>query len=239
MSAQTLSPIPGSIQDVASGFPLTESFSFEQQIQNGMQGNPGNSNPFAYAHAVQVRPWIHYDGIRNTTITSGISYIYSFTVPGTSDTKHPEWRLTAFGTLKQSLSGGSVYEQLRFELLNFRSTTGEVQHLPRVRFRLGQNLFLSEGNLKPYLGLYEEAILQFPQSSYSQVHFQGARFFAGYGFECGQRAKILLGFKAEAEVSTSGSTVTLFYGPVFSIDYRFTRRPISEKHTRTTAFKDF
>jgi hypothetical protein len=239
VSAQTLSPIPGSIQDAASGVPITESLSFEQQIQNGTQGNPSNRNPFAYAHGVQIRPWVHYDGIPNTTITSAISYIYNFTVPGTSDTKHPEWRFTAFGTLRQTLSGGSVYEQLRFELLNFRSTDGEAQHLPRVRFRLGQNLFLSEGRLKPYLGLYEEAIVQFPQPSYSRVHFQGARFFAGYGFQYGERAKILLGFKSEAEVSTSGSTVTLFYGPVFSIDYRFTTRPVNEKHKRTTAFKDF
>jgi hypothetical protein len=218
---------------------LSESFSFEQQIQNGTQGNPSNRNPFAYEHGVQIRPWIHYDGIPNTTITSAVSYVYSFTVPGTSDTKHPEWRVTAFGTLKQPLPGGSLYEQLRFELSNFRSSDGEVQHLPRIRFRLGENLLLSEGSLKPYVGLYEEVILQVPQPSYSRVHFQGARFFAGYGFEYRQRAKILVGFKAEAEVSTSGSTVTLFYGPVFSIAYHLTKQSLNEKHSRTTAFKDF
>jgi hypothetical protein len=49
----------------------------------------------------------------------------------------------------------------------------------------------------------------------------------------------LVGFKAEAEVSSSGSTVTLFYGPVLSIDYTFTKRQMNEKHKRTTAFKDF
>jgi hypothetical protein len=218
---------------------MTETLSFEPQIQNGVQGNSTNGNPFAYEHATQIRPWLHYDGIPDATITSAISYIYYFTVPGTSYTKHPEWRFTTYGTLRQALSGGSLYEQLRFELLNFRASNGDAQHLPRVRFRFGQNIFLSEGRTKPYLGLYEEAIVQFPQPSYSGVHFQGARFFAGYGFELGTRTKILLGFKAEAEVSSSGSTLTLFYGPVFSIDHHFTRRDISEKHRRTTAFKDF
>jgi hypothetical protein len=139
-----------------------------------------------------------------------VSYIYYFTVPGTSYYRHPEWRFTALGNLRQTLSGGSLYEQLRFELLNFRASNGAVQHLPRVRLRFGQNLYLSEGRSKPYLGLYEEAIVQFPKASYSHVHFQGARFFAGYGFELRRRAHILLGFKAEGEVSSNGSTVTLF-----------------------------
>ena len=238
LGGQTLSPIPGSIQDVSSAAPLTESVSFELQIQNGAQGNPGNANPFAYEHGTQVRPWTHYDGIRDVTITSALSYVYSYTVPGDSAYKHPEWRFTTFGTLKQALTGGSLYEQVRFELLNFRASHSDVQHLPRLRLRFGQNLFLSEGSTKPYLGMYEEAILQFPQPSYTRVHFQGARFFAGYGFDY-KKAKILLGFKTEAEVSSSGSTVTLFYGPVFSIDYRLTKRSVSEKHARTTAFKDF
>lgn len=236
---QTLDPTPGSIQDVSTEIPLPEAFIFEQQLQNATQGNSTNHNPFALEHGSQVRPWVHYDGIPNFTITGSLSYIYSFTVPGTSSEKHPEWRATVFGTLKQGLSGGSVYEQLRFELLNFRAVNGDVQHLPRIRARLGQNLFLSESRWKPYLGLYEEAILQFPQPSYSNVHFEGARFFAGYGFECGERARVLVGFKAEAEVSTSGSSVTLFYGPVFSLTYNFTRRPVNEKHKRTTAFKEF
>jgi hypothetical protein len=237
--AQTVTPTPGSIQDAATAIPLPEDFSFEQQIQNGVQANSTAANPFAYEHAVQVRPWLHYDGITNTTLTGSVSYICYFTVPGTSYNRHPEWRVTAFGTLRQNLSGGSLYEQVRFELLNFRATNGDVQHLPRIRFRFGQNIFLSERPSKPYLGIYEEAILQFPQPSYSTVRFQGARFFAGYGFECGSRARFLVGFKAEAEVSSSGSTVTLFYGPALSIDYNFTRHPIQEKHKRTTAFKDF
>jgi hypothetical protein len=168
-----------------------------------------------------------------------LSYIYYFTVPGTSYYKHPEWRYTTFGTLKQALKGGSLYEQLRFELLHFRASNGDVQHLPRIRIRFGQNLYLSEHRSKPYLGVYEEAIVQFPQPSYSKEHFQGARFFAGYGFDYEERLTVLLGFRAEAEVSSSGSTVTLFYGPAFSLEYRFTRRPMNEKHQRTTAFKDF
>jgi hypothetical protein len=108
-----------------------------------------------------------------------------------------------------------------------------------VRVRFGQNLYLSEHPSRPYLGVYEEAIAQFPQPSYSNVHFQGARFFAGYGFDYRQRVTVLLGFRAEADVSSSGSTVTLFYGPAFSVEYRLTRRQMSEKHQRTTAFKDF
>src|SRR5262249_35644324 len=148
-------------------------------------------------------------------------------------------RFTAFGTLKQALNGGSLYEQLRFELLSFRASNGSVQQLPRVRVRFGQNLFLSDHASRPYLGLYEETIAQFPQPSYSNVHFQGARFFAGYGFEYLDRMTVLLGFKAEAEVSSSGSTVTLFYGPAISVEYRLTKREINVKHQRTTAFKDF
>ena len=105
--------------------------------------------------------------------------------------------------------------------------------------RFGQNLYLSERPSKPFLGLFEEAIVQFPQPSYSQVHFQGARFFAGCGFDYGRRVTVLLGFRAEAEVSSSGSNVTLFYGPYYSVEYRFTHRQMNEKHQRTTAFKDF
>ena len=187
LGAQTVSPTPGSIQDIAGQVSLPHDFSLEQEIQTGTQGNSadGNAfatgNPFAYGHGVQFRPWLHYDGLRNVTITGSLSYIYYFTVPGTSYGKHPEWRVTVFGTLKQVLAGGSLYEELRSESLNFRASNGDAQHLPRLRFRFGQNLFLGEGRSQPYLGVYEEAILQFPQASYSGVHFQGARFFAGYG----------------------------------------------------------
>ena len=237
--AQMLSPIPGYLLDVAGQFPIPDEFSFEQQIQTGTQGNSGNGNPFGYWHGVQIRPWLHYDGLRNTTLTASASYIDYFSVPGTSNYSHPEWRVTTLGTLKQPLSGGSVYEQGRFELLNFRDSHGVKQHLPRVRFRFGQNLYLGEGSSRPYLGVYEEAILQFPKPSYSRVTFEGARFFAGYGFQWGARTQVLLGFKAEGEVSTSGSTVTLYFGPAFSIEYNFSRRAMNEKHKGTTAFKDF
>jgi hypothetical protein len=238
--AQTISPIPGFLQDLGGQIPIPEQFSFEPELQLGLQGNTGNGNPFAYAHGLQFRPWIHYDGIPHGTLTGAMSYIQYFSVPGTSYYRHPEWRFTTFGTLKQRLKGGSLYEQLRFELLNFRASNGDVQHLPRLRVRFGQNLFLSEGPSKPYLGIYQEALVQFPQPSYSKEHFQGARFFAGYGFDCGKEEKltVLLGFRAQAEVSSSGSTVTLFYGPAFSVEYRFTRRRMNEKHERTTAFKD-
>jgi hypothetical protein len=237
--AQSVSPTPGSIQDFSTAIPLPYHLTFEQQFQSGTQGGSDNGNPFAYEHGAQVRPWLHYDGLPNITITGSVSYIYSFTVPGTSYYRHPEWRVTVLGNVRQAFSAGSLYQQVRFESLNFRSSDGAVQHLPRVRFRFGQNFYLSERRSRPYLGLYEEAITQFPQPSYSRVHFQGARFFAGYGFDYRRRASILLGFKAEAEVSSSGSTVTLFYGPVFSIEYNFTNREINEKHKRTTAFKDF
>jgi hypothetical protein len=53
-----------------------------------------------------------------------------------------------------------------------------------------------------------------------------------------EHASCLLGFKAEAEVSSSRSTVTLLYGLVFSFEYHFTGGEINEKHSRTTAFKD-
>jgi hypothetical protein len=243
LNGQTVNPVPGHIQDLSGQFPIDDQFSFEQQIQIGSQGNSTNDNPFAYGHALQFRPWFHYDGIPNTTLTGSVSYIYYFTVPGTSYYKHPEWRDTVIGTLKQPLHGGSIYEQVRGELLNFNDSHGALQHLPRVRFRIGQNLYLGEGGTKigkPYLGLYQEAILQFPQPSYSHQTFTDARFFAGGGFELGSRTEVLLGFKAEADVSSSGSTVTLFFGPAFSIEYNFRRgRPVNEHHQRTTAFKDF
>jgi len=239
LTAQTVSPTPGFLQDVGLQVPLSKHFSIEPQVQFGTQGTSGDGNPYAYAHGLQFRPWIHYDGIRNVTVTGAVSYIYYFTVPGTSYYRHPEWRFTTFGTLTQSLNGGSLYQQLRFELLSFRASNGSVQQLPRVRVRFGQNLYFGEHSSKPYLGLYEEAIAQFPQPSYSKVYFQGARFFAGYGFEYEKRVVLLLGFKAEAEVSSSGSTVTLFYGPAFSVEYRFGKDKVNAKHQRTTAFKDF
>jgi hypothetical protein len=239
LGAQTISPIPGFLHDVGAQIPVPEQFSFEPQVQLGMHGNSGNGNPFAYAHGLQSRLWLHYDAIANVTITSGASYLSYFTVPGTSYYRHPEWRFTTFGTVKQHLKGGSLYEQLRLELLSFRASNGDVQHLPRVRARFGQNLYLSEHPSRPFLGVYEEVIAQFPKPSYSKEHFQGARFFAGCGFNYGKRVTVLFGFRAEAEVSTGGTTVTLFYGPAYSVEYHFTRRRMNEKHERTTAFKDF
>ncbi len=243
LRGQVVDPVPGFLQDITGQFPLPAEFGFESQIQIGTQGNSTSGNPFAYGHALQFRPWLHYDGIPNTTLTAGVSYIYYFTVPATSYYQHPEWRDTLMATLKQPLPGCSLYEQVRGEVLNFRDSHGTVQHLPRVRFRFGQNLYLGEGGSrlnKPYLGFYQEAILQFPQPSYSRVAFTSARFFAGGGFELGSRTEVLLGFKAEGEVSSSGSTVTLFFGPAFSIEYNFRRhQPMHENHQRTTAFRDF
>jgi hypothetical protein len=239
LHAQVVDPVPGSVQDVAGQFVLSAQFSFEQQLQSGTQAT-SNANPFAHWHGFQIRPWLHYDGIRNTTLTVGVSHIDYFYVPGTSNYGHPEWRVTAIGTLRQSLSGGSLYEQVRFEWLSFRDSNGAAQSYPRLRFRFGQNLYLAEGSAKPYLGIYEEAVVQFPQPSYSRVRLHGAQFFAGCGFRLGTRTTALLGFKAEGEVSSSGSTVNLYFGPAFSIEYNFRRdRPIHENHRRTTAFKDF
>ncbi len=238
--AQVIEPVPGFLQDYAGQLRLPAGFSFEQQIQAGTQANSATSNPFAYWHGLQIRPWFHYDGISNVTLTASMSYIAYFDVPKTSNYRHHEWRFTAMGVTKQPLSAGSLYEEVRFEWLDFRARQGTVEHLPRLRFRFGQNIYLGEGGAKPYLGVYEEAILQFPQPSYSQVKFQGARFFAGAGFRAAAGTTILLGFKAESEVSSSGSSVTLYYGPVFSVEYNFRRgHPLSENHRRTTAFKDF
>ena len=243
LNGQTLNPVPGFLHDLSGQFPLPADFSFEQQIQIGTQGNSASDNPFAYGHALQFRPWFHYDGIPNTTLTGSASYIQYFTVPGTSYYRHPEWRDTLMGTLKQPLHGGSLYEQLRGELLNFHDSHGMVQHLPRVRFRFGQNLYLGAGGSelgKPYLGFYQEVILQFPQPSYSKVVFTSARFFGGGGFKLGSITEVLLGFKAEGEVSSSGSKVTVFFGPAFSIVYNFRwRQPMHENHQQTTAFRDF
>ena len=239
LAAQSVSPTPGSVLDFSAQASLPHQFSVELQIQYGTQGTSTYENPFTYSHGVQNRLWVHYDGFRDLTITASPSYIYYFAVPGTSNYKHPEWRFTVLGSLKQRFSGGSLYEQVRFELLDFRASNGEVQHLPRLRFRFGQNIHLSDGPSKPYLGLYEEAIMQYPQASYSGVHFQGARFFGGCGFDYRKRTSVLVGFKAEAEVSSSGSTVTVFYGPVLSLQYNLGRREPNEKHERTTAFKDF
>jgi hypothetical protein len=242
LHGQTLNPAPGFLQDLSGQFPLSADFSLEEQIQIGTQGNSTTGNPFAYGHALQFRPWFHYDGIPNTTLTGSATYILYFNVPGTSYYRHREWRDTLIGTLKQPLDGGSLYEQIRGQLLNFHDSHGIVQHLPRVHFRFGQNLYLEDGSTlgKPYLGFYQEAILQFPQPSYSHVVFTSARFFVGSGFELGSRTEVLLGFKAEGEVSSSGSTVTLFFGPAFSIEYNFRRsQPMHANHQRTTAFRDF
>jgi hypothetical protein len=123
-----------------------------------------------------------------------VSYIYYFTVPATSYYRHPEWRDTLIGTLKQPLHGGSLYEQIRSELLNFHDSHGVVQHLPRVRFRFGQSLNLGEGGPKlgkPYLGFYQEAILQFATLVLAR-NFTGARFFAGCGFDLGSGEVLLI-----------------------------------------------
>ena len=76
LDAQTISPTPGFLQDVGGQIPVAEQFSFEPQFQLGMQGNSGNGNPFAYTHGLQFRPWIHYDGVPNLTVTGAVSYIY-------------------------------------------------------------------------------------------------------------------------------------------------------------------
>ena len=242
-NAQTLTPTAGFLQDLAGQFPLPADFTIEQQVQIGTQSNPIIANPFAYGHGLQFRPWLHYDGIENTTLTASVSYIYYFTVPDTGYYRHTEWRNTVMATLKQPFPGSSLYEQLRAELLNFHDSHGVVQHLPRMRIRFGQNLYLGEGGSRlkrPYLGLYQEALVQFPRPSYSRVSFVSARVFGGAGFELGSRTQVLLGFKAEGEVSSSGSTVTLFFGPALSLEYNFRpNQPLNENHRRTTAFRDF
>jgi hypothetical protein len=82
--------VPGFLLDLAGQWPLIPELSLEQQIQIGTQGNSSNGDPFAYGHGFQFRPWLHYDGIPNTTLTGSVSYISYFTVPGTSYYRHPE-----------------------------------------------------------------------------------------------------------------------------------------------------
>jgi hypothetical protein len=89
LNGQKFDPVPGFLQDLSGQFPLPAEFSFEQQIQIGTQGNSTDSNPFAYGHALQFRPWLHYDRIPNTTLTGSVSYIYYFSVPATSYYRHP------------------------------------------------------------------------------------------------------------------------------------------------------
>ena len=69
LRGQTVNSVPGFLQDLAGQYPLPLDFSLEQQIQIGTQGNSSNANPFAYGHALQFRPWLHYDGIPNATLT--------------------------------------------------------------------------------------------------------------------------------------------------------------------------
>jgi hypothetical protein len=73
LDAQIISPTPGFLQDVGGQIPVPEQFSFEPQFQLGMQGNSGNGNPFAYTHGLQFRPWIHYDGVPNLTVTGAVN----------------------------------------------------------------------------------------------------------------------------------------------------------------------
>jgi hypothetical protein len=117
LHAQVVDPIPGFLQDYTGQLRLPAEFTFEQEIQAGTH---------------------HYDGIRNVTLTGSLSYIHYFYSPETSNYKHHEWRITAVGTLKQPLSAGSLYEQIRFEWLDFRASHGAVEHLPRLRFRLAR-----------------------------------------------------------------------------------------------------
>jgi len=145
LNGQTLIPTPGFVQDLSGQFPLISEFSFEQQIQIGTQANATTNNPFAYGHALQVRPWLHYDGIPNTPISGSAIYIYYFAVPTTNYYRHHEWRDTLMATVKQTLRGGSLYEQIRGESLNFDDSHGTDQHVPRIRIRFGQNLYLAEG----------------------------------------------------------------------------------------------
>ena len=239
LCAQLLTPIPASILDLEGQFAMPDMISFEQQIQSGTQGTPTNGNPFAYRHAVLIRPWFHYDGLRNTTVTGSVSYIDYFNVPRTSNYRHSEWRVTALGTLKQPLSGGSLYEQVRFELLNFRDSNAESQHLPRVRFRLGQNLYLGKGPPGHTSVCTRRLLCSSPAlrtlASSSKTPDSSRATASSWGPE-------LTSFwdsKPRVKFSSSGSAVNLYFGPVFSIDHTFTRLPMNEKHNRTTAFKDF
>ena len=145
---QTVTTVPGFLQDLTGQFPLPDNFMLEQQIQIGTQSNPNIANPFAYGHALQFRPWFHYDGIPNTTLTGSVTYIYYFTVPATNYYRHSEWRDILMATVKQPLPGASLYEQIRGELLNFHDSHGVVQHLPRMRIRFGQNRLPWRGWLK-------------------------------------------------------------------------------------------
>ena len=159
VGAQTVAPTPASIQDLSSPVPVAKTFSFEPEIQNGVHANSTNGNPFAYEHATQIRLWLYYDAISDATITSGVSYIYYYTVPGTSYMKHPEWRFTTYGTLRQVLSGSSLYEQLRFELLNFRASNGICREYASV---LAKTFIFPKADRSPIWDCLKKPSCNFP-----------------------------------------------------------------------------
>ena len=80
---QTISPIPGFLQDVGGQIPVSEQFSFEPQFQLGLQGNSGNGNPFAYARGLQFRPWSITTGSRTSPLRArqAISTVSQFREP--------------------------------------------------------------------------------------------------------------------------------------------------------------
>lgn len=143
--AQTLNPVPGFLQDVTGQTPLRPRAALNKRSKPVCRETSPPETHSLIGMGLQFRQWFHYDGFPYTTLTGGVTYISYFTVLGTSYHRHPEWRFTLMGTVKQPLRGGSLYEQIRGELLNFRDSHGAVQRLPRVRFRFGQNLYLGEG----------------------------------------------------------------------------------------------
>ncbi|HJZ78999.1 MAG TPA: DUF2490 domain-containing protein [Pyrinomonadaceae bacterium] len=210
--------IPAAIEELDLGFPDKGKFTGQLDLQIVTQGAylGVNNNPFAYWQRVHLRPWLQYHKSLKTVIATSISYKKGFEIPPTGVKESDEYRFTLMGTFTQPKHFGAIYEQVRGEVKNTRKSTGEWTHVPRIRFRLGQQFKLGDSKHNPKLQVYEEVMVKY------QEHTKGldiVRAFAGYGWRVSEKVGATIGFIVQAQLKSNGTDFDVYFGPSFTVRF--------------------
>jgi len=181
-----------------------------------------NANPFRYVQYIHIRPYLHYNGFKNIQVSFSPSYMRRFAIPSFGTGASDEFRLTGMATFTQPQRFGSVYEQARVELRNTRDDAGSWSHVPRFRFRFGQNFDLAKESIKKHrIAAYEEILFKYRKGSKA---FDSVQLYIGYGFNPRPDVMMSAGFLTQMQLKSSGRDFDFYFGPSVSVRYTLGKR---------------
>jgi hypothetical protein len=212
--------ITNSINEFDTAFPIRGNFSGQVDAQIATQSAyiDQNANPFKYVQRYHIRPWIFYNGFKNTQLGFSTSYQHKFDVPAVGAKHSDEVRVTFMGTFTQPQSFGSIYEQVRVEIRNVRDSGGDWSHFPRFRLRFGQNIDIERREKKRRLVMYQEIAFKARED---QKAVDSVRVFFGHLYRPTPRLAITTGFLTQAVLKSNGRDVDVYFGPKISVKYTF------------------